>query len=107
MIANSFAGKLAGIGAISVTLLSGCAFVRVSDPATGRPIINAFITVMPWQDVNRTLKGINVTSKTNYVHGSMTGLDEQTATSTNAVNMFEAGIRGATEGAVAGAMKAK
>ena len=88
----------------SVAILSGCAFVRVSDPATGKTVINAAIPAYPWQDVNRTLRGIALTSRTNYTHATLTGLDEQTATSTNATAMLS-DIAGAVVGAAIKAAK--
>lgn len=79
-------------------LLPGCAFVRISDPQTGKQIVNAAVPAWPWQDSARTIAGIKVTSKTNYTLATLTGLDETQTTSTNATALIS-DVVGAAVGA--------
>ena len=85
-------------------IFSGCAFVKINDPQTGKPIVNAAVPAWPWQDSARTIAGISVTSRTNYTRATMTGLDDSQTTTSNAVNLVQS-VVGAAVGAAINSAK--
>jgi len=84
----------------SVTLVSGCAYVRIHNRETGTGF-SAVVPAYPWQDATASFSRMNISVKTN---GSFTAsirdLSQEEITSTNATALIEAVSKGAIEGAV-------
>jgi len=97
------AGKIIPVlflGGLLAFSLTGCSFVRVSDPQTGHIVINAAVPAWPWQDSTRTIQGLTATSKTNNFAAKVSGLEESQTTSTNAVALIQAVVSAAVGAAI-------
>lgn len=77
----------------------GCSVIRIRDQQHGI-VTTLYVPAWPWQDVNKSLSRLSVTGRTNGLTITMAGLNEETLTSSNAVELISQTVSAAVTAAI-------